>query len=138
MLSLPLPFWLCAHLNSDFTFELKAVLPCLPAMTSIRLSDFKGIHIQIDCMGSVVDLISQVAKWQRICPLMKEMWVHSMNWEDSPGEETATHSSILAWEIPWTEEPGVLQPIGSQRVEHDLVTKQLHHIPSPLSSLSFC
>ena len=59
-----------------------------------------------------------------------------MNWEDSPGEETATHSSILAWEIPLTEEPGVLQPIGSQRVEHDLVTKHLHHIPSPLSSLS--
>ena len=36
----------------------------------------------------------------------------------------ATHSSILAWEIPWTEEPGSLQTIGSQRVVHDLVTKQ--------------
>ena len=36
----------------------------------------------------------------------------------------ATHSSILAWEIPWTEEPGGLQSIGSQRVEHDLATKQ--------------
>ena len=38
-------------------------------------------------------------------------------------KEMATHSSILAWEIPWTEEPGRLQSIGSQRVEHDLVTK---------------
>ena len=37
----------------------------------------------------------------------------------SPEEGTATHSSILAWRIPWTEEPGGLQPIGSQRVRHD-------------------
>ena len=140
VLSLPLPFWLCAHLDSGFTFELKAVSSCLPAKNTIRPSDFKGIRIQLYCKGSVVDLASQVAKWQRICLLMKEMWVHSMNWEDSPspGEEMATHSSILAWEILWTEEPGVLQSIGSQRVEHDLVTKQLHHIPSPLSGCSFC
>ena len=41
----------------------------------------------------------------------------------SPGEEMATHTSILAWEIPWTEEPGRLQYTGSQRVGHDLVTK---------------
>ena len=39
-------------------------------------------------------------------------------------EETAIHSSILAWEIPWTEEPGGLQPIGSQRIGHNLATKQ--------------
>ena len=42
-----------------------------------------------------------------------------MGQEDSPGEENATHSSILAWRIPWTEEPGRLQSIGSQRVEHN-------------------
>ena len=41
-------------------------------------------------------------------------------------KETATHSSILAWRIPWTEEPGRLQPMGSQRVEHDRATKQQH------------
>ena len=40
-------------------------------------------------------------------------------WEDSLEKELATCSSILAWEIPWTEEPGTLQPIGSQRVGHD-------------------
>ena len=40
-------------------------------------------------------------------------------WEDSLAKELATCSSILAWEIPWTEEPGTLQPIGSQRVGHD-------------------
>ena len=42
----------------------------------------------------------------------------------SPGEENATHSSILAWKIPWSEEPGELQSMGSKRVRHDLVTKQ--------------
>ena len=39
-------------------------------------------------------------------------------------KETASHSSVLAWEIPWTEEPGRLQPMGSQRVRHNLVSKQ--------------
>ena len=44
-------------------------------------------------------------------------------WGRSPGKEMATHSSILVWKIPWTEEPGRLQSMGSQRVRHDLVTK---------------
>ena len=54
---------------------------------------------------------------------MQETCVGSLGWEDPLQKEMATHSSILAWEIPWTEEPGRLQSIGSQRVEHDLVTK---------------
>ena len=49
---------------------------------------------------------------------MQEMWVRSLGWED-PLEEMATHSSILAWEILQTEEPGRLQSMGSQRVGHD-------------------
>ena len=44
------------------------------------------------------------------------MQIPSLGWEDPLEEETETHSSILAWEIPWTEEPGELQSIGSQRV----------------------
>ena len=51
---------------------------------------------------------------------MQETQVRSLGWEDPLEEEMATHSSILAWEIPWTEEPGRLQPMGSQRVEHDV------------------
>ena len=43
-------------------------------------------------------------------PEMQEMWVPSLGWEDPLEEETATHSSILAWEIPWTEEPGGYSP----------------------------
>ena len=47
-----------------------------------------------------------------------ETWVRSLGQEDPLEEEMKTHSSILAWEIPWTEEPGGLQSMGSQRVGH--------------------
>ena len=49
----------------------------------------------------------------------QEMWVQSLGWEDPLEKEMATHFSILAWKIPWTEEPGGLQPMGSQRDGHD-------------------
>ena len=52
-------------------------------------------------------------------PAMQEPRVQSLGPEDPLGEEMATHSSILAWRIPWTEEPGGLQSMGSQRVRHD-------------------
>ena len=48
--------------------------------------------------------------------------VRSLGWEDPPEKEIAIHSRTLAWKIPWTEEPGRLRPMGSQRVEHDWVT----------------
>ena len=50
---------------------------------------------------------------------MQETWVQSLGWEDPLKKEMSTHSSILAWRIPWTEEPGGLQSTGSQRVRHD-------------------
>ena len=50
------------------------------------------------------------------------MQVQSLGWDDPLEEELATHSSILAWRIPWTEEPGGLPSIRSQRVRHDLAT----------------
>ena len=53
-------------------------------------------------------------------PAVQETWVQSLGWEDPLEKEMATHSSILAWEIPWTEEPGGLQSTGSQKVRHDL------------------
>ena len=52
-------------------------------------------------------------------PEMQEMQVRSLGWENALVEGMATHSSILAWRILWTEEPGRLQSIGSQRVGHD-------------------
>ena len=50
---------------------------------------------------------------------LQGMRVQSLSWEDPLEEETAIHSMILAWRIPWTEEPGGLQSMGSQRVGHD-------------------
>ena len=52
-------------------------------------------------------------------PAIQETWVQSLGWEDTLERGMATHSSILAWEIPWIEEPGKLQSTGSQRVGHD-------------------
>ena len=52
-------------------------------------------------------------------PAMQETWVRPLGWEDPLEKEMATHSNILAWRIPWTEEPGGLQSMRLQRVKHD-------------------
>ena len=57
---------------------------------------------------------------------MQVMWVRSLGWEDPLEKKMATHSSILALEIPWTEEPSRLQSMGCKRVRHNLATKQQH------------
>ena len=62
---------------------------------------------------------SLVAQTVKNLPAMQETWGSSPGSGRPPGEEIATHSSILAWEIPWTEEAGRLQSMGSQRVGHD-------------------
>ena len=54
-------------------------------------------------------------QWIQNPPAMEETWDQSLDSEDPLKKETATHSSILAWKIPWTEEPGGLQSIGSQK-----------------------
>ena len=61
---------------------------------------------------------------------MWETWVLSLGWEGPLEEGMASHSSILAWRIPWTEEPGGLQSMGSQRVGYDWVAKQSTTIES--------
>ena len=62
---------------------------------------------------------SLVAQMVKRLPTMWETWVRFLGREDLLEKEVATHSSILAWRIPWTEEPGRLQSMGSQRVGHD-------------------
>ena len=62
-------------------------------------------------------------------PEMQETRVRSVGWEDPLEMEMATHSSILAWEIPWTEEPGSLQSMGLQGVGHDWVTEHTNLRP---------
>ena len=65
---------------------------------------------------------SLVAQSVKTLPAMQETWVQSLGWEDPLEKEMATHSSILAWKISWTKEPGGLQSMGSQRVGHDWAT----------------
>ena len=62
----------------------------------------------------------------RNLPVMPEMWVQTLDQEDPLEKEMATHSSILAWEIPYKVKPGGLESMGSQRIRHDFVTKQQH------------
>ena len=59
-----------------------------------------------------------MAQWQRNLQLMRETWALSLGREDPLEKETAIHLSIVAWEIPKTEEPGGLQSMGSQRIGH--------------------
>ena len=72
-------------------------------------------------MGVTFDITwsSLVAQTVKNPPAMQETWVSSLGWEHPLDKGMATHSSILAWRIPWPEEPGNLQSMGSQRVGHN-------------------
>ena len=69
--------------------------------------------------NSMFKWASLVAQTVKSLPTVWETRVQSLGWEDPLEKEMATHSSILAWKIPWTEEPGGLQSMGLQRVGHD-------------------
>ena len=70
-------------------------------------------------MKIVIPWTSLVFQMVKNLPTMWETWVQSLNWEDPLEKEVATHSSILAWRIPWAEKSGGVQSMGSQRVGHD-------------------
>ena len=85
--------------------------------------------------------ISWVVQTVKNLPEVWKTWVWFLGWEDPLEKGTATHSNILAWKISWTEEPGGLQSMGSQRVGHDWATYTftllcLFQERSPLSSLA--
>ena len=77
-----------------------------------------------------VSLTSLVAQMVKCLPMMQETQVRFLGGEDPLEKEMATHSSTLAWKIPWTEEPGGLQSMGSQRVRHDWATSPSPSLPS--------
>ena len=89
---------------------------CQNFFPSSQISNLSNIYTDTLNMAS---LMAQLVK----NPPAMQMWVQSLGWETPLEEEMATHSSILAWEIPWTEEPGGLQSIMLKRVRYDLVTK---------------
>ena len=80
---------------------------------------------------------SLVAQKVKHLPTMRETWVWSLGQEDPLEKKMATHSSTLAWKIPWIEEPGRLQSIGPQRVGHDWATSLLP-VPNPTHGLRVC
>ena len=77
----------------------------------------KHVHsVDYYCATTGASLVAQMVM---NLPAMQETWVRTLGQEDPLEKEMATHSSILAWRIPWTAEPGGLQSMGSQRVGHD-------------------
>ena len=82
-----------------------------------------SLHVILKLNISLIETgASLVAQRLKRFPARQETRVQSLGWEDPLEKEMATHSSILAWKIPWTEEPGRLQSTGLQRVGHDWAT----------------
>ena len=73
---------------------------------------FMYLHVPIFSASLATQMVKRL-------PTMRKTRVRPLGWEDPLEKEMATHSSILAWKIPWTEEPGRLQSMGLQRVRHD-------------------
>ena len=82
--------------------------------SNYKVSQRDVMHSLVSTVGSAVNNL----------PAKEKTWVRSLGQEYALEKETATHSGMLAWEIPWTEEPGGLRFTGLQRVGHDLVPKQ--------------
>ena len=80
------------------------------------------LHWQVDFFTISTTWDFLVAQTVKRLPTIQETWVQSLGWEGLLEKEMATHSSILAWKIPWTEEPGRLQSVGSQTVGHNWAT----------------
>ena len=82
---------------------------CTASMAATSVDKPQAYSLSLYCPGT-----SPVAQMVKHLPTTWETWVRSLGWEDLLEKEVATHSSILAWKIPWTEDPGRLQSMGSQ------------------------
>ena len=98
------------------------------AIIDLNFSHLEGASVFTkqfkDIIEGILSWASVVAQTVKNPPAMQETWVSSLGWEDPLKEVMATHFSILAWRIPWTEESGSLQSMGLQRVGHDLAHPQ--------------
>ena len=109
---------------SDYTIKQLILLKGMFVLKLCKIRDTKGtFHAKISSIkgrnGMDLTEASLVAQTVKCLPTMRETQVRSLGQEDPLEKEMATHSSTLAWRIPWKEEPGRLQSIGSQRVGHD-------------------
>ena len=115
---------ICSFHIHNFTPMLPASQGLIFEMTEIIILNQTEkqqmvLLIKHPCNPRITSLVAQTVKH---LPTMWETWVRSLGQEYPLEKETATHSSTLAWKIPWTEEPGRLQSTGSQRVGHDWLT----------------
>ena len=86
-------------------------------ITYLRADQDGGCRVTPICLENLhILMFVMVTQMVKNLPALQETWVRSLGWEDPLEEGMATHSSILAWETPWTEEPRGLQSTGSQRV----------------------
>ena len=116
----------------ELFFYSLACVSCEVALSCQLMLDFVfhvlgGLTVFRTLCPSVKHIwISLVAQTIKCLPAMRETWVWFLGWEDPLEGEMAIHSSTLAWKIPWMEEPGRLQSMGSQRVRHDWTTSLRH------------
>ena len=103
---------------SDF-FIVQLSHPYMTTGKTTALTRRTFVGKVISLLFNMLSRASLVAQWVQSLPTVWESRLRSLAWEDPLEEEMATHSSILAWRIPWTEEPGGLQSMGSQRVVHN-------------------
>ena len=99
-----------------------SVVPFSCVGTSLSLIGTRWVLFNIKLTMCKLSWASLVAQMIKNLPAMLETWVQSLGWEDPLEKGTATNSSILAWRVPWTENSGELQSMGSQRVRHDWTT----------------
>ena len=88
----------------------------------------KNRHFHTLCLSAITYMTSLVAQTVKNLPAMQETWVWSLARKDPLKKGMVTHSSILAWRIPWTEEPGSLKSMRSRRVEYEWVTNTFLHM----------
>ena len=119
-----------------YIFKLMHII-CMVECVSYR---FIAFYFQTSCISTLLcpvlwfwSCLFKHFSFDLHLPAMQETWVRSLGREDPLEKEMATYSSILAWRIPWTEEPGGLQSTGSQRVRHDFTSTLI----SPDSVLDF-
>jgi len=100
-------------MNHRVCFYFPAVTP---PVSSVRMMDNEALYFHTFVEHRSASLVAQMVKNPSA---MWETWVRSLGWEDLLEEGMANHSSLLVGRIPWTEEPGRLQSVGSHRVGHD-------------------
>ena len=122
------------YLDKYFEAEMTLNFGFLHCRQILYHMSYQGSSLFPTIWNSIINMIydkyvaSLVAQRLKNLPAMRETWVRFLGREDPLEKEMATHSSILAWRIPWMEEPGGLQSMGSQRVGHDWATSLIHSL----------